>query len=294
MVTKPPAFQFYAKDHIATLAILSLEEAGVWAKLCAHLWEHGGPMPVSLAHRIVPEKALLSICFLFAFSDESESGETESDARTMWLPWMEKIRAEMAEKRALRVAAGKVGGRGNVRGSKDKSKTKANAKQNESKRKHSRAEVEEEDAVEVEVEVEDRSIEVEEEKKTRERKSANPKPDRPQMPFASQRFSDAWDGYLAMRTKARKPPTDRAVELVLAKLAAMGEPAAIASLDASTVAGWTDVYPPKAGSQTIAEKSQATIMSRTERPEPLRDFIRRRSAEATASRATETTEPHGA
>lgn len=288
MTGKAPAFQFFAKDHIATLAMLSLEEAGVWAKLCAHLWEHGGPMPVSLAHRIVPEKALLSVCFLFAFSDESKSSETESSERTMWLPWMEQIRAEMNEKRALRVAAGKVGGRGNVRGSKDKSKTKANAKQNESKRKHSRAEVE--DAVEVE----DRSIEVEEEKKTRERKSANPKPDRPQMPFASQRFSDAWDGYLAMRTKARKPPTDRAVELVLAKLAAMGEPAAIASLDASTVAGWTDVYPPKAGSQTIAEKSQATIMSRTERPEPLRDFIRRRSAEATASRATETTEPHGA
>lgn len=292
---KAPAFQFFAKDHIATLALLSLEEAGVWAKLCAHLWEHGGPMPVSLAHRIVPEKAMLSVCFLFAFSDESKSSETESAERTMWLPWMEKIRAEMDEKRALRVAAGKVGGRGNVRGSKAKSKDKANAKQNESKRKHSRAAVEvaveEEDAVEEEVE--DGSIEVEE-KKTRERKSANPKPERPTLPFASEKFAAAWSGYLAMRTKARKPPTDRAVELVLAKLAAMGEPAAIASLDASTVAGWTDVYPPKAGSQTIAEKSQATIMSRTERPEPLRDFIRRRSAEATASRATETTEPHGA
>ena len=286
-MTQAPAFQFYAKDHIATLALLSIEEAGVWVKLCAHLWEHGGPMPVSLAHRIVPEKAMLSVCFLFAFSDESKSDETESAERTMWLPWMEKIRAEMAEKRALRVAAGKVGGRGNVRGSKAKSKARANAKQNESKIKHSRA------AVEVEVEVEDRSIEVEEEKKTRERKSADLKPN-PTLPFPSQQFAAAWAGYLAMRAKARKPPTDRAVELVLAKLAAMGEQSAIASLDASTVAGWTDVYPPKAGSQTIAERSQATIMSRTERPEPLRDFIRRRSAEATASRATETTEPHGA
>lgn len=172
-MTKAPAFQFYAKDHIATLALLSIEEAGVWVKLCAHLWEHGGPMPVSLAHRIVPEKAMLSICFLFAFSDERKSDETESAERTMWLPWMEKIRAEMAEKRALRVAAGKVGGRGNVRGPKAKSKAKANTKQSESKRKHSRAaeEVEVEDAVEEEVE--DGSIEVEE-KKARERKIHEP------------------------------------------------------------------------------------------------------------------------
>ncbi|HQX31817.1 MAG TPA: hypothetical protein PLE71_17555 [Flavobacteriales bacterium] len=67
-----------------------------------------------------------------------------------------------------------------------------------------------------------------------------------ELPFQGEPFREAWAGYLAMRTKIKKPPTDRAKVIVFAKLRDMGESKATESLDASTVSGWTDVYPPKA------------------------------------------------
>jgi hypothetical protein len=58
---------------------------------------------------------------------------------------------------------------------------------------------------------------------------------------------EAWDGYVAMRVKARKPMTDRARDLVIAELENLrGQGQDVgAVLDQSTVKAWTDVYPVK-------------------------------------------------
>ena len=68
----------------------------------------------------------------------------------------------------------------------------------------------------------------------------------------------SWNGYLEMRKKIKKPPTDRAITLLLDALEVMrtdGQDIA-AVLDKSTVANWTDVYPAKGGAKlpTQAEK----------------------------------------
>lgn len=58
---------------------------------------------------------------------------------------------------------------------------------------------------------------------------------------------DAWTGYLEMRKAKKKPPTERALDLVLidlAKFRTEGHDVG-AILDASTLNGWTGVYAPK-------------------------------------------------
>jgi hypothetical protein len=59
--------------------------------------------------------------------------------------------------------------------------------------------------------------------------------------------ADAWKGYEDMRTRIKKPMTDRARGLVIKELLKLRDeghdPAAV--LDRSTVKGWTDVYPLK-------------------------------------------------
>lgn len=56
---------------------------------------------------------------------------------------------------------------------------------------------------------------------------------------------EAWDGYLQMRKKIKKAPTERAIKLVVDQLTALRQaghdPAAV--LDNSTLNNWTDVYP---------------------------------------------------
>jgi len=56
---------------------------------------------------------------------------------------------------------------------------------------------------------------------------------------------ESWSGYLEMRKKIKKPPTERAIELLLAALDSMrGSGQDIAAvLDKSTMANWVDVYP---------------------------------------------------
>lgn len=58
---------------------------------------------------------------------------------------------------------------------------------------------------------------------------------------------EAWNGYVAMRNRIRKPLTDRAVELMVGKLerwrADGHDPGAI--LDDATEHSWTGLYPPK-------------------------------------------------
>ena len=95
---------------------------------------------------------------------------------------------------------------------------------------------------------------------------------------------DAWTGYLEMRKKKNKVPTDRARDLVLADLeqfrAAGHDLAAV--LDKSTMNGWTSVYAPKApeargsppGFQTANEKAKewADRLTGRHRNEPDRNF----------------------
>ncbi|MHB1701196.1 MAG: DUF1376 domain-containing protein [Acidobacteriaceae bacterium] len=77
---------------------------------------------------------------------------------------------------------------------------------------------------------------------------------------------EAWAGFVAMRTKNRKPMTPRAVELLHAKLLRMQADGAdiAAVLDQSTVNGWQDVFPLKqpANGSTHAVALQPQMLSR--------------------------------
>lgn len=68
---------------------------------------------------------------------------------------------------------------------------------------------------------------------------------------------DSWNGYIEMRKKQKKPPTERAVVLligVLGKMRDAGHDIA-AILDTSTKNCWTDVYLPKDGArQAVGNK----------------------------------------
>lgn len=61
--------------------------------------------------------------------------------------------------------------------------------------------------------------------------------------------TEAWDGYVAMRKKQRKPMTDRARDLKVAELQRFRDEGYDigAILDKSTANSWTDIYPPKDG-----------------------------------------------
>ena len=58
---------------------------------------------------------------------------------------------------------------------------------------------------------------------------------------------DAWNGYVDMRKKNRKPMTDRAIELKFKELENFKNQGfdIAAILDKSTSNNWTDIYPPK-------------------------------------------------
>lgn len=67
----------------------------------------------------------------------------------------------------------------------------------------------------------------------------------------------AWDGYLDMRAKKKKQPTELARDLVIAELAKLREAGqnVEAVLNASTRNGWTDVYPVKGESGHVSPQS---------------------------------------
>jgi hypothetical protein len=94
---------------------------------------------------------------------------------------------------------------------------------------------------EVEVEVEEKENTKEKEKK----KTNSAKADRSlPLPFASDAFAKAWMEWRKHRTEIRKPLTASSAEKQLAKLAAMGEAAAIATIDHSIAGGWQGLFPP--------------------------------------------------
>jgi uncharacterized protein YdaU (DUF1376 family) len=133
-MSKAPAFQYYAKDHIATKASLTMEERGAWSTLVDHCWENGAPISMSLAVRLVGEKQIESLRFLLRI---------EGDLLTF--DWMEETRAKQAERSHINATNGKLGGRGNTTASRKKSERKANGKRLENEKKPFRAEDEVED-----------------------------------------------------------------------------------------------------------------------------------------------------
>jgi len=72
----------------------------------------------------------------------------------------------------------------------------------------------------------------------------------PVFPFLENKtFGAAFNDYLEMRKRARRPATDRARELVLIKLHKYTVETAIKMLEKSTTSSWTDVYPLKENEQ---------------------------------------------
>ena len=71
----------------------------------------------------------------------------------------------------------------------------------------------------------------------------------------------SWNGYLEMRKKIKKPPTDRAITLLLNALEGMradGQDLATV-LDKSTMANWVDVYPAKGGAKVLTQAEKDYI-----------------------------------
>ena len=72
---------------------------------------------------------------------------------------------------------------------------------------------------------------------------------------------DAWNGWIDMRKKLKKPPTDRAIELALAKLEAMHQKGQDITevLNRSTMNGWTDLYEIKETNNGKANRTGSNI-----------------------------------
>ena len=126
---KAPAFQYYAKDHIATKASLTMEERGAWSTLVDHCWENGAPISMEVATRLVGQKQMESLRFLLRI-----------DGDLVTFDWIEETRKKQAERSLVNSTNGGKGGRGNKRGTKRKSERKANAYRNKRETKPFRAE----------------------------------------------------------------------------------------------------------------------------------------------------------
>lgn len=74
--------------------------------------------------------------------------------------------------------------------------------------------------------------------------------------------ADAWNGYLEMRRKAKKPPTNRAISILIGKLDEWHNRGidVAAILDQSTVSGWTNLFEPKT-STGRSRKPDASLSS---------------------------------
>lgn len=172
-----------------------------------HQWPTGGPIPMDEVEVLIGKPWLSTRdAFRRRFA---ETGGTIS------LVWVEEEREKRVRFSEMQSTKGKLGGRPSKRKNLRVSRSLTETKPNESPRVGKGI-----SRVEVLKEVEE-------------------------LPFASANFTSAWDGFVAMRIEKKKPMTDRARKLIVADLLKMGEANSILSLNASTRAGWTDVYPPK-------------------------------------------------
>jgi len=215
-MSKAPAFQYYAKDHIATKASLTMAERGAWSTLVDHCWENGGPISMDVAVRLVGAELLESVRFVLL----CENG-------TVTLEWVEQARARQAERSAANSVNGKRGGRGKTREARSKSERFTKRKQTESKTKPFRAEDE--------GEVEDTLS------------SGKERAHEPEIIPAGVSV-ELWDGLKRWgqyrKEKGNKlTPTGRAA--LLKKCLAMGDARSLAAIDHSIAQGWTGMYEPK-------------------------------------------------
>jgi len=224
-MNRAPAFMYYAKDHIATLAALSLDERGAWITLVNHIWEHGGPITTDIAVRLVGKKQLESVRFLM-----------RTKGNVITFDWIEETRKKQAQRSQINSVNGSLGGRPKSRGSKKKSERLPVANQPLNEKKPFRAE-----------------------NANAKGTTSRGKEHAPAQPFASIDYLVAWTNFEAMRKAKRRPLTDAATAMIYADLLAMGEKNAIASLNKSTRNGWPDVYPvngsPKANGAHVVKET---------------------------------------
>lgn len=225
-MAKAPAFQFYANDFMDATRFMEANAVGLYVRCLCIQWTQGGlPSDARTLSKGVGmdfeefERAWKSVASKFVRSDDGLLRNSR----------LEAVRSRQEEVSSKRSDAGKAG-----------AIAKANAKANEpTKDKQRKVKVKEKVNTEEEGETEkDRAKQVEE------------------LPFASPDFTAAWDGFVAMRQGKKKPMTDRARKLILNDLTKMGESSAILSLNASTRAGWTDVYAPKINSNGPATQTE--------------------------------------
>lgn len=223
-MNRAPAFMYYPKDHIATLAALTMEERGAWVTLANHCWWEG-PLTIDIATRLVGEKLLQSVRFLM-----------RGRGNTVTFDWIEDARKKQAARSEVNAQNGAMGGRGNRRGRKAKSERFAIVKRTNTEIKPSRAGNANAKGID-----------------TRGKVPA------PAMPFQSVKAQVAWHRFLEMRRSIGKPLDPGGPSLIISEtLEAMGEDAAIASLNKSTVSRWPDVYPVKTSPKANgAPKAQA-------------------------------------
>lgn len=78
------------------------------------------------------------------------------------------------------------------------------------------------------------------------------------LPFDSPEFAAAWANWRQHRTEIRKPLKPTATKAQLAKLAAMGEPRAIAAINHSLANQYTGIFEPDQGRTTNAQRTATT------------------------------------
>lgn len=218
---RAPAFMFYAKDHITTLAALQMDERGAWITLVNHCWWEG-PIPVPLAVRLIGEKLLESIGFLLRI----RGGNVTFD-------WMEEARAKQAHVSRIRSEVAKGHGRPRSRGASPKSNSFSIVHQSSNKKNPSRAGIA-------------NAKGITQVRKERARVAVR------SFPFASIDANVAWQKFKEMRAAIRRPLTDAGAELFYDQLIAMGEADAIKALRQSTRKNYPDLYAPMAPRGAVA------------------------------------------
>jgi hypothetical protein len=207
----------------ALIKIHGMEGYGTWWNLVEILHEQGGKIEKfpkfieGLASELKQNEATLQLLLSCFINDLHLLKESKTHI------WSERVLLnfkKMKVKSTQRAEAGRVGG---IISGKKRSKTKQNE-----------ATLEANEANEAK------------EKKIKENKRKEQAEKHFDFPFIKNiAFVNAFNDFLEMRKRARKPATDRAKELVLGKLHKFPIEIAIKMLEKSTTSSWTDVYPLK-------------------------------------------------
>lgn len=257
MAKSPPSFDFYFNDWIGGVQDLSAEDERHYLRLLIYQWQNGY-IPKSKIVQMnvcgIVDTGRWDAIWMRIQHKFVPINDPNDDSNVIWVQMRMHKDRELAipkwlcnvELREKRRAAGRLGGR-------PKSKTKANAK---AKRKQN---VPGGEGGRGNKEVKKRIV---------------------SLPFESDEYREAWDGYLEVRRAKKHTMTPRALGLVVAKLRGLGEAGGIAALNAATVGGWKSIYAPSQSAE-LAEQEAAT----RRRKKRLADTARE-AAEAAARIAT--------